>query len=237
MKTRYTLGVFAALLAAVLCGAILSNSRGVAAPSAVAAEPPAPAAAPDPLMLQSSFPNVDCVGVPSTKCCMWQLEKKAEGGREAKYEPTYGCDTGKTMQGAMYVTMKLGTAGDPCDPPQSVDLIPDGSTLQAKGQVIRREDNFAHFSGEFVINGPSGKPLFTGRIETMDRVGSHHLFNNCEKCNPESHFEGWLVGRGTDALPNHSIRALISARGTVPAPPGGKTPLTGSLSGTFLKCP
>jgi hypothetical protein len=71
----------------------------------------------------------------------------------------------------------------------------------------------------------------------MDRVGSHHLFFQCEQCNPISHFEGWLVGRGSNLLPNHTIRTLLVARGTIPSPQNPTTAAVGSLNGTFIKCP
>ena len=174
-------------------------------PSLTAPAPPA-----------SPFPDIPIPGVPNNNpCCLWQVEKRVDGERSAAFGPAYGCDTGSTSQGSMSIKMTIQSAGLPCD---QQDIIPDGSTLVAKGDVIERQDLFGHYNGQFVIVNPANQVLFEGYIETMDRVGSHHLFFNCEKCNPQSHFEGWLVGRGSDLLPNHTIRALLVARGTLPTP-------------------
>jgi len=132
----------------------------------------------------------------------------------------------------MKIELKLTSAGPVCD---QNDIVPNGSVLSATGPIIRRNDQFADFMGEFTITSPAGVVLFKGTMETLDRVGSHHLFFNCEACNPRSHFEGYLVGQGVQT-PSYTIRALIVARGTVPAP-GGSGAVAGSLSGTFMKCP
>jgi hypothetical protein len=230
MKVYSVVLVVLALLSAIVCSAALVQTGESSELKPAAVEP-------DPgLAVQAPFPNVSIPGVPVPgKCCLWQVEERADGTREAQYDPAYNCDTGQTMRGDMRVKVTLRSAGAPCD--QNRGLIPNNSTLEAKGQVIRRRDNFAHFSGEFVIRNPGGTVLFTGYIETIDRMGSHHLFFNCETCNGASHLEGWLVGRGSPALPNHTLRAMLVARGTVPSPTTASTPLVGSLNGTFLKCP
>jgi hypothetical protein len=200
--------------------------------NAATIEPPPPAAAPAPF---SPFPDIPIPGVPvSDNCCLWQVEKRIDGQRTAKYDPSYGCDTGVTARGDMALKFVIQSAGLPCD---QQDIIPDGSVLVAKGSVIRRADGFGHFNGQFEIVDPANQTLFTGYIETMDRVGSHHLFFQCEQCNPISHFEGWLVGRGSNLLPNHTIRTLLVARGTIPSPQNPTTAAVGSLNGTFIKCP
>ncbi|HEU4390421.1 MAG TPA: hypothetical protein VFV34_21635 [Blastocatellia bacterium] len=230
MKLYSVVLVVFALASAIVCSAVLVQ-RGESSELRLAT--PEPAAEP---VLQAPFPNVTIPGVPVPgKCCLWQVEERVDGTREAHYDPPYTCDTGQTMRGDMRIKMTIKSAGLPCD--QNAGLIPNNSTLEARGQVIRRVSNFAHFSGEFVIRNPGGTVLFNGYIETIDRMGSHHLFFNCEACNGASHFEGWLVGRGSPALPNHTLRAILVARGTVPSPTTASTPLTGSINGTFLKCP
>ena len=183
---------------------------------------------------QSPYPDISIPGLPNKDCCVWQIQRRVDGTRKASYGPVYTCDTGPTRRGEMTIKMKLKFTGSACD---QQDIPPDNCVLEAKGEVIRRNDQYAYFSGDFVITDAGGKPLFKGHIETTDRFGTHQLFFNCERCNPPSHFEGWLVGRGTDAFPNHTLRALIVSRGTVPSPTTASTPMTGSLTGTLIKCP
>jgi hypothetical protein len=184
---------------------------------------------------QSPFPDICIAGITDKgDCCLWEIVRKVSGKREAKYGTPYGCDMGQTRRGEMSITMKLTFPQTTCD---QQDIPANNSTLQAKGVVIRRNDGYAYFSGEFAITDSTGKVLFNGRIETTDRLGTHHTAPNCEQCNPISHFEGWLVGRGTEAFPNHTLRAFIVARGTVPSPTQASMVLSGNITGTLVKCP
>ncbi|HEX8475693.1 MAG TPA: hypothetical protein VF666_16840 [Pyrinomonadaceae bacterium] len=269
MRTRFTLTVFVVLFIA-LCGAMLTpngvasgdappqpvtsieqqqqqpSRTAVQEPSRTDAEAPEPSAQPlfqdEAAAAGNPFPDVGIPGFPPTgNCCLFQIEKKADGNRKATYAAPYACPVGAgggvapTMRGQLSLMMILTSAGPTCDP--LANLIPNGSRLTAQGMVIRRNDDFAYFSGQFLINNPAGQILFRGRIETNDRIGTHHLFFNCEACNPSSHFEGWLVGRGMGALANHSLRAMISARGMIPSPQVASRPALGSLSGTIIRCP
>ena len=230
MKTRQVmLSAIVTIAAAAAVGSLVH--RGVRASEAAVPVSLAASAT----SMQSPFPDITIPGVPDTgPCCMWQVEKRIDGERRAAFDPAYRCDTGVTERGGMKMSLKITSAGLPCD--QS-DLIPDGSRLDASGSLIRRADGFAHYITEFSITDPGGTVLFEGTLETIDRLGSHHLFFNSEVCNPQSHLEGWLVGRGTSALPNHTIRALLVARGTVPSVTTPLTPMVGSLNGVFIKCP
>ena len=96
--------------------------------------------------------------------------------------------TGATQRGVMRVDMQLVSAGGVCDP--LLALIPNNSKLVATGNLIRRNDGFAHYLADFAILNPAGATLFKGTMETIDRIGTHHLFFNCEQCNAPSHFEG-----------------------------------------------
>lgn len=230
MKIKYVGVLVALFLATVFTAKSVEQSTGSAEPreprSSSEANPASPA---------FKFPDVCIPGVPEKgDCCLWEIQRRVDGKRVANYGNPYTCDMGPTRRGEMKITMKLKFPGTPCD---QQDIPPDNCTLEAKGQVIRQNDQYAYFTGEFTIKSSAGKPLFEGRIETTDRLGSHNLFSNCEKCRPSSHFEGWLVGRGTDAFPNHTLRALIVSRGTVPSPTQASTPMTGSLTGTLIKCP
>jgi hypothetical protein len=230
MKTRQ-LVLSITITLAVAAGVAAWAHKGVGAFEPAVAVSHAASATPAP----SPFPDITIPGVPDTgQCCLWQLEKRIDGERRASLDPPYGCDTGVTGRGGMKISLKIASAGLPCD--QS-DLIPDGSRLDASGSLIRRADGFAHYIADFSITDPGGTVLFQGTLETIDRLGSHHLFFNSEPCNPQSHLEGWLVGRGTSALPNHTLRALLVARGTVPSFTTPLTPMTGSLNGVLIKCP
>ena len=246
MKTKHVVGVLVLLLAAALGGASLA-SRGVASTKASAApqadtqkdaavdvaDDAATSPAPDAAAFQTPFPDKSCPGLPNTKCCLWQVFKMGEGAREAKFGAPYKCDTGATMQGELFMKVPFHSGGAACDP--LAKLIPDGSVLEAKGHVIRRDaDGFGDFNGDFVIRSPAGATLFTGCIETLDRVGTHV---SCEKCEPDSHYEGLLVGRGSGNLANFSIRASITGRGLLPSPTGPKTATAIVINGALVKCP
>jgi hypothetical protein len=231
MKIKYVIGVLVTLfLATVFTAKSVEQNTGSAEPREPRSSSEANSASPP-----FKFPDVCIPGVPEKgDCCLWEIQRRVDGKRVANYGNPYTCDMGPTRRGEMKITMKLKFPGTPCD---QQDIPPDNSTLEAKGQVIRQNDQYAYFTGEFTIKSSAGKLLFEGRIETTDRLGSHNLFSNCERCRPSSHFEGWLVGRGTDAFPNHTLRALIVSRGTVPSPTLASTPMTGSLTGTLIKCP
>ncbi|MDQ2921541.1 MAG: hypothetical protein M3R52_08030 [Acidobacteriota bacterium] len=231
MKTIYTLSLLLALLIGVVCGATIITKSKASAESVVAT------AAAEPVQA-SPFPDIPIPGVPSTgNCCLTQLEKRVQGTRKVDFTGNpYACPTGATQRGVMRVDMQLVSAGNVCDP--LLALIPNNSKLVATGNVIRRRDGFAHFIADFAILNPAGTALFKGTMETIDRIGTHHLFFNCEQCNTPSHFEGWIVGRGTAAVTsNFTIRAMIVSRGTVPSPAQVTTPMTGSLNGTLIRCP
>ena len=184
-------------------------------------------------MFQSPFPDKTCVGVPDTRCCLRQVFKQGNGERNATFDAPYTCDTGPTRQGTMTMKVTLNSPGATCDPLTFV--IPNGSVLEATGRRIRRADGFGNFVGDFVIRSPAGATLFTGCIETLDRVGTHR---SCEACNPVSHYEGWLTGRGVGVkLAQYSIRASISARGLLPAPNATTQATAVDINGTLTRCP
>lgn len=188
---------------------------------------------------QAPFPNVPIPGIPPTgNCCLWQLHKRApEGRRTVQFGPFYACDTGRTSRGGTRFRLPLVSEGAPCD---QANLIPNGSVLEASGNTIRRTDGFAHFFGQFTIRNPAGAVLFSGTMEVMDRIGTHHAPFGAEACNQQGHMEGWLVGRGGPPLPNHTLRAMITARASLPtgATPAAVTlPVFASLDGALIKCP
>jgi hypothetical protein len=184
-----------------------------------------------------SSPRVTIPGVSTTvNCCMWQIHKKVEGGRKADLGTPYACPTGPTARGDTRFELKLATSGPPCD--QDPPLVPDGSQLEASGNTILRADSFAHFVGSFTIRNPRGTILFQGSMEVIDRVGTHHPPFGQEPCNPTEHFEGWLVGRGSRALPDVTLRALIVARSHLRLEPGPvSSEIVGTLNGVLIKCP
>lgn len=241
MKTIYTLSLLLALIIVAVCGVTMISKSNASAEAAAATSHAKPAEVPvveaEPVQA-SPFPDITIPGVPSTgNCCLTQLEKRVQGTRKVDFTGVpYACPTGGTQRGVMKVEMQLVSPGGVCDP--LLALIPNNSKLVATGHLIRRNDGFAHYIADFAILNPGGATLFKGTMETIDRMGTHHLFFGCEQCNPVSHFEGWIVGRGTAAATaNFAIRAMIVSRGTVPSPAVVSTPMTGSLNGTFIKCP
>jgi len=241
MKTIYTLSLSLALIIVLIGGATMISKSNASAGSAAATSTAKPAEMPvveaEP-MQASPFPDITVPGVPSTgNCCLTQLEKRVQGTRKVDFTGVpYACPTGGTQRGVMKVEMQIVSPGGVCDPLLAV--IPNNSKLVATGHLIRRNDGFAHYLADFAILNPAGTTLFKGTMETIDRIGTHHLFFNCEQCNSPSHFEGWIMGRGTAAVTaNFAIRAMIVSRGTVPSPAVMSTPMTGSLNGTLIKCP
>ncbi len=168
------------------------------------------------------------------ECCLVRVHKKAEGRRMGKFGARYKCQRGTdsiaTDMGDVRLELKLTTEGPPCDEPNE---IPNGSTLEARGRMIRRSDTFSYFVGQFTIKNPAGAQLFTGTLHTLDRVGTHHAPFGGEACDNQSHFEGWIEGGNTEN--KHRLRALIVARGPVPNDPSG-VPVTASIDGAIIAC-
>lgn len=181
------------------------------------------------------IPSVTIPGVPTgVNCCLWQVHKKAKGGRKFTGGRPYACRTGRTMRSDTSFELALVSAGAPCD--EDPALIPDGSQLIAEGNTIWREDGLAHFFGKFTIKNPRGRGLFGGVMEVIDRVGTHPR----EACNPRSHFEGWLVGRSARGLPNATLRAVIA--GTSPLldklpAESYSSDVEAILNGVVIRCP
>lgn len=182
------------------------------------------------------FPDV-CIPVfpAGEECCLFRVQKRVEGERSIEYRTPYKCDTGETNQGETSIKAELNSGGLPCD--EFSVLIPDGSILSARGATLRRKDGFSNFNGKFVIlKAGSGDTIFEGTLELSERLGSHHTPFGSEVCDPISHNEGWLVGRGVNGLESFTIRAIIVLRGQLP-PTDGSTPILGSFDGSLIKCP
>jgi len=176
----------------------------------------------------------------SDNFCLWQIHKDfSKGSLSPTLGNLYACGKDKpfeTQHGSLSISIELISAGPPCD--QDPQLIPNGSVLTAKGVVIRRKDGLADFTsngpGSFIITAPNKVQLFSGFIELMVRVGTHHFPFGDEACNPENHIEGWLVGLGKGELSSICLRALLAANGTVAQK--DTTPITkGTLNGVLLK--
>jgi hypothetical protein len=185
--------------------------------------------------LASPFPDV-CVPVPPAggQCCLFRVQKRVEGERSITYNAPYICSGVETKEGDTTFKAVLGSGGAPCD--EAPAVIPDGSTLFAVGNTIRRKDGFSNFVGKFSITDPLGNTLFEGTLELFERLGSHHSPFGTEVCDPISHNEGWLIGRGVNGLDSVSLRAIIVLRGQLP-PVDGSTPVLGTFDGSFVRCP
>ncbi|MDT4966459.1 MAG: hypothetical protein QOJ64_1196 [Acidobacteriota bacterium] len=175
------------------------------------------------------FPDVQIPGMPSEgEWCLTRVDKAVEGtARYVSPGGEYTCEGGHTWRGKVKINTTLRASGRACD---QGDFIPNGSVLNAEGEIIRRRDGFAHFAGKFEIKS-GDKQLFEGRMELLFRVGSHRG----ESCDDISHYEGWLVGRGSKGVPL-SLRAMISGKWTAPMPRLETTWTSGSiLSGIVVR--
>lgn len=178
-------------------------------------------------------PKVTIPGVPVADCCLRHLHKAFEGHRVFKPEVPYDCDGMFTVRGATSIVMKPLLVAH-CD--EQPSPIPNGSVLTSEGTTIARQDGLALFCGKFTISNPNGGLLFTGYMELMDRVGTHHEPFGAEKCDEEYHIEGWLVGKGSRRYADLQLRALVVAKADrLPEVP--ESGLNGFLNGVIVQFP
>jgi hypothetical protein len=176
-----------------------------------------------------ALPTTEIVDTPAgEKMCLLRIDKNLKGEQSVSVGGQYDCQMA-TVNGKLKLKLIITTAG--CDEDPNLKLIPNNSVLGAQGFYILRSDRLAHFWGTFTIKNPAGSTVFKGRIETFYRVGSHTA-NDCEKCDPERHVEGWLVGVHSSG--KHSLRAMIAARASAPTPT--HTPsFAGKLAGVVVR--
>ena len=170
--------------------------------------------------------------------CLWRVHKLVDGERNATPQQSYDCGHVPMGSGWLTISASLTSAGLPSD--EWSDFLPDGSSLNGGGTIIRRRDGLADFSGMFTITSPTNAIIFSGIIELMDRVGTHHPPFGMEPYNPPNHIEGWLVGSDGPTPPSRfSLRALFVASGLLPAlelSQAGESPLkNGSLDGVIAR--
>jgi hypothetical protein len=219
MKTMSRVMVLLVLIAGVLGSGAVVHSRSRLPARALAAAPPCPPA--------------------TQNCCLIQIHKRfKQGQRTGAFRITYNCPLGTTSRGVAGVQIVLTSAGQPCD--EKPALIPNGSRLTVNsGGFFRRKDGLAHFCGPFTIT-MRNQVLYTGTLETLDRVGSHAGVpgvGDCERCNQEEHLEGWLTGAGTRLGGSRYLRALIVAHVTNTSDDGSKAVLDGAINGVLIDCP
>jgi len=185
----------------------------------------------------AAIPNVTIPGVPPTgNCCLWQIHKMAKGERRVQFGTPYNCNNGQTTRVSTEFKLTLTSEGVPCDQP-GLNVIPNGSVLEAKGNTIKRTNGLAHFFGDFTIRNPNNQVLFRGTIEAIDSVGTHHPPLGNEACNRRDHLEGWLVGRGAPpSLQNFTLRALIVAKAPRLRPNIPIREVSGSIDGVLIEC-
>ncbi len=181
-----------------------------------------------------AIPTVTIADVPVANNCLRHLHKSFEKGeRVFKPEADYDCSGMGTFRGATTITLQPLVAA-PCD--EKPSPIPDNSVLSSSGQTYVRKDGLALYTGRFEIRSPQQTLLFTGHMELMDRIGTHHEPFGTEKCDQEYHIEGWLAGRGSRSLPDLLIRALVVAKGEM-LPGAATTTLYGFLNGLIIQVP
>ncbi len=229
MRTKCVATVVGLTFVGVVGRATFVQGEGTTAPAPGPINPPVLTIPRIPLPGPGTIPETS-----AAECCLLRVHKKAEGRRLGKFGPRYKCRRGTdsiaTDMGDVRLELKLTTEGPPCDEPNE---IPNGSTLEARGRMIRRADTFSYFVGQFTIKNPAGAQLFTGTLQTLDRVGTHHAPFGGEACDNQSHFEGWIEGGNTEN--KHRLRALIVARGPVPNDASG-VPVLASIDGAIIVC-
>jgi hypothetical protein len=173
---------------------------------------------------------------PEGQCCLWRVQKLGEGRLVHRLGNPYECKNQPTARGPLEeFRLKLRTGGPPCD--EQPPIIPDGSELVAKGNSIRRQDDFAHIIGRFTITAPQGSPLFAGYIEAIHRLSvCHKPFGN-EPCDPRDRMQGWLVGASEGGATGRTLRAVLTVH-TNPLMGGvnGYTLREASLDGVIVEC-
>lgn len=169
-------------------------------------------------------------------CCIRRFHKQISGARVARYSRPYRCDGGSNVSGRMQIRLRI-TIGE-CDEdqdPAGANLVPNGSSLDATGQIVKRADGFAKFVGKFAIRRPSGiVDVLRGELILLDRVGSHEPPFGNEPCNMR-HVEGWLQGVGVGSFSSFSIHAVLVARGVLPRASASR--MSGIVNGSIMKCP
>jgi hypothetical protein len=174
-----------------------------------------------------ALPTTEIVDTPAgEKICLLRIDKNLKGEQSVSVGAQYDCQMA-TVNGKLQLKLIISTAG--CD--EDPNLIPNNSVLAARGSYILRKDRLAHFWGTFTIKTPAGSTVFKGRIETFYRVGSHTA-GNCEKCDPERHVEGWLVGVHSSG--KLSLRAMIAAQASAPTPTNTPS-FSGKLAGVVVR--
>jgi hypothetical protein len=191
------------------------------------------------------FPDFPIPGIPydpsqptQDKCCVWQIHKGVDGDRPLTEERHYECDNVPTERGTFTLNWVLldFSPPDPCD---QQTLIKNQYLLSANGVYVKRLRGVGIYSGTFQIRpGPGAHPLFSGRLELYEPIGTHHQpvtmpTGQCdESCS--AHIEGWLVGQGdpNGPHPDYALHAEIAANPITP-----NTPRTqGVLNGVLIQC-
>lgn len=161
--------------------------------------------------------------------CLMTVNKMGQGTRTSQMGAPYQCPTGPTRRGP--VRLKITLRPENCD--QTQNMIPPGSVLEADGQGIMRNDTFAYFTGKFRITNPAGVVIFTGEMDTVDRVSTHTPPLGPDKCDRREFLEGWLKGAGQGPAAGFRISAPFAAKCAPMATPNA--PITMILNGSVMK--
>ena len=176
----------------------------------------------------------DC---PRGDCCMWRLGLETKGRLEHKLGRPHECPAGETAFGTGFLELDpLKSDGPPCD--EKHGLIPDGSKLNAAIHTVHRKDDLAHICGTFIISYQD-KPIFTGDIDLMHRVNTHHDPFGKDPCDRKDHLQGWLLGKGAAREQGPGLLAAGDAgRADRPADGGvaGYAIGRANIDGVILKC-
>ena len=182
-------------------------------------------------------PAADRDDCPRGDCCLWRVGMETKGRLEHKLGKPHECPAGQTAFGTGFLELDpLKSDGPPCD--EKHGLIPDGSKLNAAIHTVHRKDDLAHICGTFTISYQD-RPIFTGDIDLMHRVNTHHDPFGKDPCDRKDHLQGWLLGKGAaeSKAQGYLLRAMLVAR-TDPRDGGvaGYAIGRANLDGVILRC-
>jgi hypothetical protein len=178
-----------------------------------------------------------CFDIPAPDTCLVRVHRDGTGGLETRLVKSYVCRGSRMQVQASTVRIRLRLKRDErCD--ELGALVPEGSTLAATLRMLRRADEFSHLVGRFQIIAPlTNQVLYSGTMEMMERVGSHHSpfgpnGEACEACDQKLHLEGWLFGCGMGHQTGQRLRANVTANRASGAL---TTRLVASIDGVLLR--
>lgn len=172
---------------------------------------------------------------PADVCCLQRVYWEGRGGRGIPREPDEACEGMDQLHSLTPRVMELNfTDNGECREVGEIIV----KLRVDNGEVVQRQDQFALFIGDFELRDANDLAHFTGRIVTIDTIGTHlsgDIATECaELCAEPNHFEGWLDGQSVDQQNPTFLKAVIAGwtrRGVVSVIDRAV------INGTIFTCP